>query len=56
MIITLMKINHFRLKAWRNRFKQRKACKKVIRKELMPVAWHPTKWWSCSFSEYEKKV
>ena len=19
--------------------------KKVIRKELMPVAWHPTRWW-----------
>ena len=27
-----------------NTYKQRQACKKEISKELMPVAWHPTKW------------
>ena len=48
-------INHVRLVAQRNRFKQRKACKKVIRKELMPVSWRPTKWWDWSISENEKK-
>ena len=29
--------------AWRNRFKQRKACKKNLSKELMSVAWYPTR-------------
>ena len=48
-------INHVKLMAWCNRFKQHKACKNVIRKELMPVAWHPTKWWNWSISENEKK-
>ena len=32
--------------AWRNRFKQRKACKKDKSKELIPVVWHPTRWWN----------
>ena len=31
-------INHVRLTAWRNRFKQRKICKKEISKGLMSVA------------------
>ena len=31
-------INHVRLIAWRNRFKQRKICKKEISKGLMSVA------------------
>ena len=47
--------NHFRLMAWRKRFKQRKACKQVIRKELMSVAWRPTKWWNYCISENKKK-
>ena len=33
------------LKTWCNRHKQRKACKKEIRKELMSVAWHPIRLW-----------
>ena len=34
---------HFRLMAWRNRYNQRKACKKQSKK-LTPVVWHPTRW------------
>ena len=30
---------------WRNRFKQCKVFKQKSRKELMPLAWHPTRWW-----------
>ena len=30
---------------WIDKFKQRKACKKEVTKELMPVAWHPTRCW-----------
>ena len=32
-----------RLMACCNRYKQHKACKKDISKELMPVAWHTTR-------------
>ena len=39
-------INHVRLMTWHNRFKQCKACKKEISKELMHVAWHPTRCWN----------
>ena len=37
-------IIHVRLMVWCNRFKQRKTFKKDITKELMSVAWHPTRW------------
>ena len=37
-------IIHVRLMTWHNTFKQLKACK-IISKELMPLACHPTKWW-----------
>ena len=36
-----------------NRYK-RKSCKKDISKELMPVAWHPTKWWDWCMPEDDK--
>ena len=35
-------------------FKQCKAFKKVLNKELMPVTWHPTKGWD-GMPEDEKK-
>ena len=38
-------IIHVKPMAWRNRYKQRKSCKKDISQELMPVAWHPARWW-----------
>ena len=41
--------------AWRNRIKQRKACKKDISKELMPAEWHPTRWWDWCMPKDEKK-
>ena len=39
-------VNYIRLLAWYNRYKQHKACKKKIDKELMPVAWHPKCAWN----------
>ena len=48
-------INHVRLMTWCNRFKQRKACKKEIREELMLVAWHPTRRWDWCVSEDNRK-
>ena len=37
-------IMHVRLMAWHNRFKQLKVFKKDVSKELIPIAWHPTRW------------
>ena len=36
-------------------YKQRKAQKTKIKKELMPVAWHPDRWWNWCVPEDEKK-
>ena len=44
-----------RLVAWHNKLKQLKAIKKDISKELMPAAWHPTRWWDWCMPEDEKK-
>ena len=37
-------IMHVRLMAWHNRFKQLKVFKNDVSKELIPIAWHPTRW------------
>ena len=26
-----------------------------IKEELLPIAWHPSRWWDCCVSEDEKK-
>ena len=44
-----------RLLAWHRKFKKRRALKKKISKELMPIAWHPRRWWNFCMSEDEKK-
>ena len=36
-------------------YKQRKAQKAQIKEELMPVAWHPDRWWNWCVPEDEKK-
>ena len=48
-------IIYLRLLAWCYKFEKRKALKKDINIELMPVAWHRTRWWDCCISEDEKK-
>ena len=35
--------------------KKRKALKTKINEELMPIAWHPKRWWNFGMSEDEKK-
>ena len=32
-----------------------KAQKASMKKELMPIAWHPSRWWNWCMSEDEKK-
>ena len=40
---------------WYKGYKQRKAQKAQIKEELMPVAWHPDRWWNWCVPEDEKK-
>ena len=35
--------------------KKRKAFKKELNKELMPVGWHPNRWWDWRMSQNEKR-
>ena len=39
------------LLAWHTKFEKHTA----LKKELMPVAWHPNRWWDWYFPEDEKK-
>ena len=44
-----------RLIAWQNIFKQSKSYKNGISKELIPVAWHPTRWLDWCMPEDEER-
>ena len=44
-----------RLLAWHIKFEKTQALKKIISEELMPIAWHPKRWWNFCMSEDEKK-
>ena len=48
-------ITHIKLLALYIKFEKRKALKKKRNEELMPMAWHPERWWNFCASEYEKK-
>ena len=40
---------------WYDGYQKRKAQKAQIKKELMTIAWHPSRWWDWFMSEDEKK-
>ena len=40
---------------WRDAYIKRKAQKAKIKEELMPVAWHPNRWWNRCLPEDKKK-
>ena len=44
-----------RILAWHIIFERCKALKKDLNAELMPVAWHPNRWWAWCVSDDEKK-
>ena len=48
-------IIHVGLLAGNIKFEKRKAFKKELNEELMPVGWHPERWWDWCMSENEKK-
>ena len=39
---------------WYDGYKKRKVQKASIKEELLPTAWHPSKWWDWCMSEDEK--
>ena len=43
------------LMEWYEGYKKRKAQKAKIKEELIPIAWHPSRWWDWCMSEDEKK-
>ena len=40
---------------WRDDYKKQKVQKASIKEELMPIAWHPSRWWDWCIPEDEKK-
>ena len=40
---------------WYDEFKKWKVQKAKIKEELMPIAWHPSRWWDWCIPEDEKK-
>ena len=47
--------NYDKLIEWYKGYQKRKAQKAQIRKELMPIAWHPSRCWNWCIPEDEKK-
>ena len=43
------------LNKWYIEYKKSKAQKLSIKEELMPIAWHPSRWWDWCMPEEEKK-
>ena len=44
-----------RILVWHKKFEKRKALKREFNEELMPVTWHPKRWWNFSVPEDEQK-
>ena len=40
---------------WYDGYKKRKAQKVSIKKGLLPIAWHPSRWWNWCVPEDEEK-
>ena len=57
LVKMLKTIIHVRLMTWCNKYEEWKGCKKYISKELMPGAWHPTRWWidACQMTKKKKE-
>ena len=46
-----------RLLAWYIKFEKRNALKKELNEELIPITWHPKRWWNFYLSkDYKKEI
>ena len=50
-----LKLWHDKLIGWYEGYHKRKVQKAQIKKELLPIAWHPSKWWDWCVPEDEKR-
>ena len=50
-----VKLRNGRLIKWYNGYQKRQVQKAQIKKELMPIAWHPSRYWDWCISEAEKR-
>ena len=55
MILILLILSNVWLLAWYFKFEKRKALKKKISEELIPIVWYRKRWWNFCMSEDEKK-
>ena len=53
--INLYHNNYHNFFKWYDGHKKRKAQKTQIKKELIPIAWHPSRYWDWCMPEDEKK-
>ena len=47
--------NYNEMIKWCDGYKKRKVQKSKIKEELLPIVWHPSKWWDWCIPEDEKK-
>ena len=47
--------NIVRFLAWHSKFEKCKALRKESNEKLIPIAWHPKRWWNFCMSEVDKK-
>ena len=47
--------NNDKLIEWYDGYQRHKAQKAQIKKELIPIAWHPSRWWDWCVPEDNKK-
>ena len=40
---------------WYDEYKKLKARKASIKEELMPIAWHPSRWWDWCVPEHQER-
>ena len=50
-----VKLRDDRLTGWYEGYQKRKAQKAKIKEELVPIAWHPLRYWDWCMSEDEKR-
>ena len=46
---------HDELIKWYKGYQKRKTQKSQVKKELIPIAWHPSRWWDWCVLKHEKK-
>ena len=54
-IILIFSLIKTALLTWNIKFEKQKTLKTMLSDELIPIAWHPKRWWNFCVSEVKKK-